>query len=239
MLASWKKSYDQPREHIKKQKHYFANKDPFSQSYRLSSSYVWMWELDYKESWVLKNWFFWTVVLEKTLESPLDSKEIQPVHPEGNQSWIFIGRTNDGAETPILWSPDGKSWHIGKDPDAGKDWGREETGMTENEVLDDITSSMTWVWTSSKSWRLTGWPGVQQSMRLQRVRHDWATELNWTSSPFADDPSALPFPHHPPVTKSCLFTWCQPLYASHSAVLLHFSRYYTIRLKNIYFCVCF
>ena len=102
-----------PRQHIKKQKHYFANKGPSSQSYGFSSSHVWMWELDYKESWVLKNWCFWTVMLEKTLESPVDCKEIQPVHPKGNQSWIFIGRTDGKAETPILWPPHAKSWLIG------------------------------------------------------------------------------------------------------------------------------
>ena len=100
-----------------------------------SSSHVWMWELDYKESWVLKNWCFWTVVLEKTLDSLLDCKEIQPVHPKGNQSWMFIGRTDVEAETPILWSPDAKSWLIWKDPDAGKDWRQEEKGMTEDEMV--------------------------------------------------------------------------------------------------------
>ena len=94
-----------------------------------------MWELDYKESWVLKNWCFWTVVLEKTLESPLDCKEIQPVNPEGSQSWIFIGRTDAKAETPVLWPPHAKSWLIGKDPDAGRDWGQEEKGMTEDEMV--------------------------------------------------------------------------------------------------------
>ena len=94
----------------------------------------WMWELDYKESWVLKNWCFWTVVLEKTLESPLDCKEIQPVHPKGDQSWIFIGRTDAKAEAPVLWPPHAKSWPIGKDPDAGRDWGQEEKGTTEDEM---------------------------------------------------------------------------------------------------------
>ena len=95
------------------------------QSYGFSSSHVWMWELDCKESWVLKNWCFWTVVLEKTLESPLDCKEIQPVHPRGDQAWVFIGRTDAEAETPILWPPHAKSWLIGKDSDAGRDWGQE------------------------------------------------------------------------------------------------------------------
>ena len=123
-FAPWKKSYDQPRQHIKKQRHYFANESPSSQSYGFSSSHLWIWELLYKKSWALKNWRFWTVVLEKTLESPLDFKEIQPVHPKGDQSWVFIGRTDAEAETPILWLPDAKNWLIGKDPDAGKDWRR-------------------------------------------------------------------------------------------------------------------
>ena len=116
-------------------RHYFANKGLSSQSYGFSSSHVWMWELDYKESWALKKWCFWTVVLEKTLESPLDSKEIQPVHPRGNRCWIFIGRTDAEAETPILRPPNEKSWLIGKDPDAGKDWRQEEKGTTEDEMV--------------------------------------------------------------------------------------------------------
>ena len=120
---------------LKKQRHYFANKGPSSQSYGFSSSCVWVWELDYKESWVPKNWCFWTVVLEKTLESPLDCKEIQPVHPKGNRSWIFIGRTDAEAETPILWPPDVKNWLTGKAPDAGKVWRKEEKGMTEAEMV--------------------------------------------------------------------------------------------------------
>ena len=119
---------------LKKQRHYFANKGPSSQGYGFSSGHVWMWELDYKESWAPKNWCFWTVVLEKTLESPLDSKEIQSVHPKGDQSWVFIGRTDVEAETPILWPPDVKSWLIGKDPDAGKEGGQEEKGTTEDEM---------------------------------------------------------------------------------------------------------
>ena len=121
--------------HIKKQRHYFANKGLSSQGYGFSSGHVWMWELDYKESWVLKNWWFWTVVLGKTLESPLDCEEIKPVNPKGNQSWIFIGRTDAEAETPILWPPDAKSWLIGQDPDAGKDWGQEKKGTTEDEMV--------------------------------------------------------------------------------------------------------
>ena len=132
--CSWKKSYDQPRQHINKQRHYFANKSLSSQSYGFSSSHVWMWELDGEESWAPKNWCFWTVVLEKTLESPLACKEIQPVNPKGDQSWIFIGRTDVEAETPVLWPPDVKNWLIGKDPNAGKDWGREKEGTTEDEM---------------------------------------------------------------------------------------------------------
>ena len=132
MLAPWKKSYDQPRQFIKKQICYSANKGPPSQSYGFSSSHVRMWELDYKESWAPKNWCFWTVVLEKTLESPLDCKEIQPVHPKGDQSWIFIGKTDVEAETLILCPPDAKNWLTGKDPDAGKDWKQEKKGTTED-----------------------------------------------------------------------------------------------------------
>ena len=134
-FAPWKKSYDQHRQHVKNWRHSFANKCPSSQSYGFSCSHVWMWDVDYKERWALKNWCFWTVVLEKTLESPLDCKEIQPVHPKGNQSFIFIGRTDAEAETPILWPHDTKNWLIGKDPDAVKDWRQEEKGMTEDEMV--------------------------------------------------------------------------------------------------------
>ena len=119
-------------DNIKKQRHYFANKGLSSQSYGFSSGHVWMWELNYKESWAPENWCFWTVVLGKTLESPLDCKEIQPVNPKGNQSWIFTGMTD--AEAPILWPPDAKSWLIRKDLDTGKDW-RQEKGMTEDEMV--------------------------------------------------------------------------------------------------------
>ena len=130
----WKKNYDKPRQHIKKQRHYFADKGPSSESYGFSSSHVWMWELDYKERWVQKNWCFWTVMLEKTLESPLDCMEIQPVHHKGNESWIFIGRTD--AEVPILWAPDVKNWLIWNDPDAGKNWRQGEKGRTEDEMVE-------------------------------------------------------------------------------------------------------
>ena len=122
-------------ESILKIRHYLADKGLSIQSYGFSSSRVWMWGLDCKESWVSKNWCFWTVVLEMTLESPLDCKEIQPVHPKGNQSWVLVERTNVEAETPILWPPDGKNWLIGKDPDAGKHWRWEEKGRTEDEIV--------------------------------------------------------------------------------------------------------
>ena len=133
--CSLEENCDQPRQRIKKQRHYFTNKDPSVQSYDFPSSHVWMWELDYKEGWVLKNWCFWTMVLEKTLESSLNYRKIQPVHPKGNQSWIFIGRIDAEAETPILWPPDVKKPLIGKDPDAGQAWRQEEKGMTEDETV--------------------------------------------------------------------------------------------------------
>ena len=120
-------------EHLK-QRHYFANKGPCSQGYAFSSGHVWMWELDCEESWVLKNWCFWTVVLEKTLESPLDCKKIQPVRSKGDRSWVFFGRNDAEAETPVLWPLHAKSWFTGKDSDAGRDWGQEEKGTTEDEM---------------------------------------------------------------------------------------------------------
>ena len=138
-----------------------------------------MWELDYKESWAQKNWCFWTVVLEKTLESPLECKQIQPVHPKGDQSWVFIGGTNVEAETPILWPPHVKSWLTGKDSDAGRDWGQEEKGTTEDEMVG---------WHHQLNGHGFGWtPGVgdgQGSLVCcgswgRSTGHDWATELNW------------------------------------------------------------
>ena len=134
-LTPWKEGYDVARQHIQKQRHYFANKGPSSQGYGFSSGHVWMWDLDREESWAPNNWCFWTVVLEKTLASPLDCKKIQPVHPKGYRSRIFIGRTDAEGEAPILWPPDVKSQLIGKDPDVGKDWRRKKKGMTEDEMV--------------------------------------------------------------------------------------------------------
>ena len=179
MLVPWKKSYYQPRQHNKKQRHYFANKGLSSPSYGFSHSHVWMWGLDYKESWVLKNWCFLTVVLEKTLESPLDCKEFKLVHPKGNQSWVFIGRTEAEAETQILWPP---TWweeltHL-KRPWC---WERLKTGEGDDRGWDSWMASptrWTWVWVSSGSWLWTGRPGMLKSMESQRVGHDWVTELS-------------------------------------------------------------
>ena len=138
-----------------------------------------MWELYYKESWVPENWCSWTVVLEKTLESPLDCKEIQPVHPKGDQSWVFTGKTAVEAETPVLCPTDAKSWLIWKDPDAGKDWGQEEKGMTEDEMAGWHHWFNGHGWTPGSCWWI-GRPGVLWFMGLKRVGHNWSTELNQT-----------------------------------------------------------
>ena len=136
-----------------------------------------MWELDCKESWAPKNWCFWTVVLEKTLENPLDCKEIQPVHPKGDQSWVFIGRTDVEAETPVLWPPDAKSWLIWKDPDAGKDWGQEEKGSIRGwDSWMASPTQWTWVWVNSGNWWWTGRHGMLWLMGLQ----SWTWLSNWT-----------------------------------------------------------
>ena len=148
----------------------------------MASGPITLWQIDgetvetvtdfYKESWVSKNWCFWTVMLEKTLESLLDCKEIQPVHPKGNQSWIFIGRTDAEAETPILWPPDAKNWLIRKDSDAEKDLSQEEKGTTDDEMVGWHHWLNGRVWVNSGRWRWTERPGMLQSMGLQRVRHD-------------------------------------------------------------------
>ena len=156
------------------QRHYFANKGRSCQSYGFSSSQVWVWVLDYKESWAPKNWCFWIVVLEKTLGSPLDCKEVHPVHPEGNQSWIFIGRTDAKVETPILWPTDAKSWLIGKDPDAE---GRRRVRQ-KMRWLEALLTQWTWVWVDSGSWQWTRRPGMLQFWGFKES--DMTEWLNWT-----------------------------------------------------------
>ena len=187
MLTPCKESYDQPRQHIKKQRHYFANRGPSSQGYGFSSSHVWMWELNYKDSWVPKNWCFWTVVLEKTLESPLDCKKIQPVHLKGYRSWLFFGKTDVEAETPILGPPHAKSWLIWKTLMLGKIEGRRRREWQRMRWLNDITDSMdmglggllvlmmdreawhTLVHRVTKSWtRLSDWTELKFYLS-----HDW------------------------------------------------------------------
>ena len=174
----------------------------------------------YKGSWAPKNWCFWTAVL-KTLESPLDCKEIQPVHPKGDQSWVFIGRTDAEAEAPILWSPDVESWLIGKDPDAWRDWGQEEKVTTEDEMAGwHHLTRWTWVWVDSGSWWWTGKPGVLRFMGLQKVRHDWATELNKSH-----------------VFSKCfkIFTACSTPYP-YEAVYMHF--HFITKIRKQPLCVC-
>ena len=179
MLAPWRKSYDQPRQHIKKQRDHFANKGPSSQSYGFPNSHVWMWELDYKEGWALKNWCFWTVVLEKTLESSLDCKEIQPVNlkeisPEYSLERLML-RLKLLYFGHLMWRTDS----FGKTLMLGKIEGRRRRGGW-HECIASLTQ-WTWVWVNSGSWQWTGRPSILQSMGSQRVRHDWATELNWVS----------------------------------------------------------
>ena len=167
---------------ILKSRHYFADKGLSSQGYGFSSGHVWMWELDYKGSWVLKKWCFWTVVLEKTLESPLDCKDIQPVHPKEDQSWVFIGRTDAEAATPVLWPSHAKGWLIGKDSDAGRDWGQEVKGTTEDEMVG---------WHHQLNGHGFGWtPGIADGQGGLACCDSWGHKesdtmdrLNWTELP--------------------------------------------------------
>ena len=181
MLAPWKKSYDQPRQHFKKQNHHFPNKGPSSQSYGLSSSHIWMWVLDHKESWAPKNWWFWTVVLEKTLESPLDCMDIKPVNPKRNQFWLLKGLMLNLKLQYIgqlMWRLDS----FEKTLMLGKIEGGKRRGWQRMRCLDGITDQWTWVWVSSRSWWWTGSLECYGSWGLQRVGQDWATELNWKDS---------------------------------------------------------
>ena len=179
MLTPWKESYNQPRQHIEKQRHYFANKGPSSQGYGFFSSHVWMWELDYKESWALKNCCFWTVVLEKTLESPLDCKEIQPVHPKGDQSWVIIERMMLKLKHQYFGHLIGRADSFEKTLMLGKTEGRKRGDDRGWDGWMASLTQWTWVWVNSANWWWTGRHGVLQFMGSQRVGHDWETELNW------------------------------------------------------------
>ena len=199
-------------QHIKKQGHYFANKGPSSQSYGLSSGHVWMWELDHKERWAPKSWCFWTVVLEK---SPLVCKEIQLVHPKGNQSWIFIGRTDAEAETPILWPLDAKYWLIGKDPDAGKDW-RQKKGMTKDEMV-------RWHhWLYGHEFEQA--PGIGDGQGSLACCSPWGhkeldrtEQLNWTDL-------GVTWPSHSPAV---LFPSCKRSYSVHPKIKMTYTHTHT------------
>ena len=178
MLAPWRESYDKPIQHIKNQRHYFANKGPYSQSYGFFGSHVWMWELDHEEGWVSKNWWFWTVVLEKTLKSPLNFSE-------RNQSWIFTGRTDAEAEAPIVLPRDVKSQLIRKDPDDGKNWRQKEKGMAEDGMVGwhhQLSGPQAWVTASSGDGEGQGSLACCSSW-IHRVRHNWAIEQQWELDP--------------------------------------------------------
>ena len=180
-LTPWKESYDQPRQHIKKQRHDFVHKGPSSQGYGFSSSHVWIWELDYKESSAPKNWSCWTMVLGKTLQSPLDCKKVQPVHPRGDQAWVFLGRADVEAETEYFGHLMRRANSFEKTQMLGKIEGR--TGRWQKRIkwLNGIIDSVDMGLGKLPDLRWTGRPGVLQFMGSQRVVHNWVTELNWTA----------------------------------------------------------
>ena len=180
MLAPWKKSYDQPRQHIKKQRHYFVNKGLSSQGYGFSRCHVWMWELDYKESWVQKNWYFWTVVLEKTLESPSDCKEIQPVTPKGDQSWVFIGRTDAEAETPIPGHLMRRADSLEKTLIRAKIEGRKRRGGQRMRLLAGITDSMKMSLSKLQELVMDRQGGLACCGSWGPKEWDMTKQLNWT-----------------------------------------------------------
>ena len=221
-------NYDQPRQYIKKQRHDFVNKGLSSQGYGFSNDHVWMWELDYKESWAQKNWCFWTVVLEKILESPLNCKEIQPVHYEGDQSWVFIGRTDVEAATPILWPPAAKSWLIGKDSDAGKDWGQKEKGMMEDEMAGwhHQLNGHGFVWTREVG---DGQGGLVCCSSWGHKESDKTEWLNWT-----EDCIILPFSRTTGWLWMC-FTWANGVLQFLNSCLIDLELGSTIMSKWLYY----
>ena len=176
MIASWQESDNKPRQCVEKQRHYSADKDPYSQGYSLPSGHVQLSETEHKEGRMPKNWCLWTVVLEKTQESPLDCKEIKLVNLKGDQPWIFTGRTDAEAEAPLFWSSEANRWLIGKVPSAGKDWGQKEKGVLEDEMAGWRHQCNEHELGNSGRWWGTGRPGMLQSMGSQSVRYNWVTE---------------------------------------------------------------
>ena len=235
MLAPWKKSYDQPRQHIKKQRHYLANKGWSSQSYGFSSSHVSMWEVDHKEDWEPRYSCFWTMVVEKTIESTLDCNEIKAVNPKGNQSWIFIRRTDAEAETPILWPPDAKIWLIEKDPDVEKNWKQEEKGWHRMRWLDGITNSMDMSFSKPWRWWRTGKPAVRSP-----CGHKVSDRTEWMNNKLSKNSSGGKSLLYCNRWQLCLFPYniCHSFKIQYSVYFLNnyfISKYESIRIHKIIF----